>query len=468
MKPWFEVSEKGFKALLSGKKKTFVINELVQNCWDEPITFCKVDVKWDSGNVQLMVEDDSPIGFRDIEHAYVLFADTYKRTSPVHRGRMNIGEKLVLAICINYGAEISTTKGTLEFHPVKGRIHHWSNKRERGSVFKGTFRATKVEYEEMMDHARKLLPPTGIEYYINGERVNSKEIFKSFESTLDTEIFENDVIKIIRRKTEVHLIESSGQSYVFEMGIPVMETDCKWHIDVQQRVPLTIDRESIKPSYLKVLYAEILNHTHNDLVKEEVSTSWVRTGFVDNRIEKDAAKSIMEKRYGDKYLSKSPFDDNANDEAISKKHHLIQGPELSKEEWNKLHELDIIRSTSELYGKNGVLGTDVIPTPAQERMARFVKKVARDYLKMEISVRFVKADVKDGAYFGSNELIFIVNKLPKNFFDEVTADFLDLMYHELGHKAGNHTDHAYHRLLTRLSAQVTMRAWKDHSYLELN
>jgi hypothetical protein len=250
MKPWFAVSEKGLRDMLSGKNKTFIIRELVQNCFDEPITKCIVDIKWNSGKVLLSVEDDSPEGFRNIEHAYTLFADTYKRSSPIHRGRINIGEKLVIAICINHGAKISTTKGTVEFHPTKGRIHHWSIKRERGSIFIGTFRATKDEYQELVDHAKSLLPPSAIDFYVNDEKIKPKIIFKSFKCKLDTEIYDHDIgnWKTLKRETEVHLVESNGQSHVFEMGIPIMATDCKWHIDVQQRVPLTLDRESIRPA----------------------------------------------------------------------------------------------------------------------------------------------------------------------------------------------------------------------------
>ena len=47
----------------------------------------------------LTVEDDSPEGFRDLSHAYTLFAKSYKRGNPEQRGQYNFGEKLVLAVC---------------------------------------------------------------------------------------------------------------------------------------------------------------------------------------------------------------------------------------------------------------------------------------------------------------------------------------------------------------------------------
>ena len=239
-----------------------------------------------------------------------------------------------------------------------------------------------------------------------------------------------------------------------------------WHIDVQQRVPLTLDRESIRPAYLKAVYAEVLNHTYKDIPDDEVSVPWVRTGFVDNRTSKNAVETIFQKRYGNKYLSKNPFDPNANDEAISHGHHLINGAELSKDEWKKLKENNLIQSSTELYGKTGVSGTDVIPTQEQQKFARFVKKVAKEFLGMNIIVKFMKAPVKDGAYFDGVVLTFIVNRLPKDFFNSITEENQNLMIHELGHKAGNHTEHAYHQLLTKLASQLIIRAIKDPSFFK--
>ncbi len=72
-----------------------------------------------------------------------------------------------------------------------------------------------------------------------------------------TDIFNGEILKVQLRDTYIHLIESSDQSYIYEMGIPIMKTDCLWHIDVQQKVQLNIDRDNILPSYVQDLYAEV-------------------------------------------------------------------------------------------------------------------------------------------------------------------------------------------------------------------
>ena len=94
MNNWFEVDTAGLKALQSNKPKTFIINELVQNAWDEDIALCSIRFKYNKDNslLTITVKDDSPEGFKNITHAYTLFADTYKRSDPTKRGRFNLGE----------------------------------------------------------------------------------------------------------------------------------------------------------------------------------------------------------------------------------------------------------------------------------------------------------------------------------------------------------------------------------------
>src|SRR5207237_9152953 len=91
----------------------------------------------------LTVEDDSPEGFRDLSHAYTLFAESYKRSNPEQRGQYNFGEKLVLAVCES--ASISTTKGTVVFAPAEGRIEKPHHKRHRGGLLRGRLRPAREE-----------------------------------------------------------------------------------------------------------------------------------------------------------------------------------------------------------------------------------------------------------------------------------------------------------------------------------
>jgi len=69
---WFEVDRGGLRQLLAGKDKSFIIRELVQNCYDEPgVTRVVVSINKHPGVAfaDVTVKDDAPEGFYDIKHA---------------------------------------------------------------------------------------------------------------------------------------------------------------------------------------------------------------------------------------------------------------------------------------------------------------------------------------------------------------------------------------------------------------
>ena len=115
IKNWFEVDKHGLARILERKGKEFVLFELVQNAWDEPgVTKVGVSLEIRGRNLALLVvEDDAPEGFRDLSHAFTLFADSTKKSNPQQRGRFNLGEKLVLAISDE--VTIRTTRGGIRF-----------------------------------------------------------------------------------------------------------------------------------------------------------------------------------------------------------------------------------------------------------------------------------------------------------------------------------------------------------------
>src|SRR5882724_5074234 len=111
---WFDVDRAGLGKQAEEQSKGRLIGELIQNAVDEAgVTRIAVTLALVPGRplADLTVEDDSPEGFRDLSHAYTLFAESYKRDNPEQRGQFNFGEKMVLAVCES--ASISTTKGTV-------------------------------------------------------------------------------------------------------------------------------------------------------------------------------------------------------------------------------------------------------------------------------------------------------------------------------------------------------------------
>ena len=141
---WFEVDKQGLRNLVERQGKGRLIAELVQNALDEEATTVTVRLLPQPGRplVSLTVEDNAPEGFRNLDHAFTLFADSYKKDLPEKRGRFNLGEKLMLAVCQE--ARLSITTGTVTFEADGSRHVSSRHKRARGSDFAATLRMTRT------------------------------------------------------------------------------------------------------------------------------------------------------------------------------------------------------------------------------------------------------------------------------------------------------------------------------------
>ena len=72
------------------------------------------------------------------------------------------------------------------------------------------------------------------------------------------------------------------------------------------------------------------------------------------------------------------------------------------------------------------------------------------------------------AQFGSNELTFNIAKLGNKFFDKPVSEITtDLILHELGHHAGNHTEEGYHSLITKMAGELVILALEEPEFFEI-
>lgn len=463
---WFTVDKEGLKSLQLGKSKAYVIRELIQNAWDEKISTCKVQTEYNRGTALISVEDDSPEGFRDLRDSFTLFKHTYKRLDATKRGRFNIGEKQVIAICSK--AIIETTKGTVVFDS-KGRFTS-NKKRETGSRITVYISMTKEEYNEILENTKLYLSPKNIIMLINGQKLEYKEPYKIIEATLLTEIEEKGILKKTLRKTQIHVHKVEGDNaYIYEMGIPVMKIECQFSIDIQQKIPLNVDRETVSPSFLKSVFAEVLNTTYEDVPSDSSSQLWIRQATSDKRIQPEALKSVIQKRFGDKVAVANPFDRNSIDEAISHGYKVVSGSELSKEEWANIKDNKLMQSTSDLFGTTFTSAETISePSPNQMLVKAYAQKIALKLLKIHLRVTFVKSNATAIAQYNkeTQTLTFNVSKLPNAFFEnyiETTSKIL----HELGHQFGNHTEHSYHEALTNMAQELIMIALKEPEFFEV-
>lgn len=463
-KKWFEVSKEGLRQLWAGKPKDFIVRELVQNAWDEKISKCSFTSEWQNGIAYLVMEDDSPEGFKDITHAFTLFAPTYKRLIPEKRGRFNVGEKQVLAMCKE--AIVSTTKGTVTFSS-QGRIHK-RLKREKGSIISLTLRMKMDGYKEMLKSVDLYLPPKGIDFRVNDNPILYKEPYKVVEVSLPTEIRNADGMVKAYRKTKVNIHKAEDEAYLYEMGLPVCKINCLYHVDVQQKVPMSIDRNKVTQSYLRKIFTLVLNETYELVPNVNVSDGWVREAMSNKDISDEAVKAVVKTRYGDKVVVANPTDRGSIDDALSHGYKVIYGNELSRPEWKNIRKAGAIKSSSALFPTK--LTDDSEEVEKDENMVKveeLTKKIAKRCLGIDVNVQFFKW-TGAAAQYGLRSLTFNVKKLGRTFFDPPLSDeVIDLILHELAHEKGFHTEVYYHSCLTRMAGELIMLALDEPEFFEL-
>ena len=331
---WYDVNRKGLSKLLEKRGKGFAIFELIQNAWDQNVKNVSVTLTPQDNRpcVEVVVEDDDPDGFSDLSHAFTLFAETQKRDNPEKRGRFNIGEKLVLAICES--AIVESTKGTVEFK-ADGRFES-KHKRAAGSKFTGMMRMTRPEYKDCLDAIKTLIPPNDIITIVNGKKLENRVPYKTVSDTLPTEIADAEgYMRKTRRKTtvEIYKPQNGEQAHIYEMGIPIVAVNDDYHINVFQKVPLNIERDNVTPAYLQELRVLVLNAMHEDLDVEKANAPWVRAAAGDERCAPEAFKSIVAQRFGEKSVAFDPSDPESNVLSASRGFTVVHGNSMSSGEW---------------------------------------------------------------------------------------------------------------------------------------
>jgi hypothetical protein len=466
-KDWFTVDTEGLRQLYSGKSKTIIVRELVQNPWDEDIKNCYLTISPSKyGKITIQVEDDSPIGFRNLEDAYKMFGFSYKRDNPNKRGRMDVGEKISVAMSIS--GEIFTTGGKVIFDK-KGRTIT-TEKRDIGTLVTVVIEGDNEVRNELIDYAYNLIPPSNIKFWVNNELMPSRIPFKTITIPLTTEYLKNGKFVKSIKSTMVDIYKPDGTiaskkaNYIHEMGLPIQEIDCEYGINVNQRVPMSIDRDSVSEAYLQDVYAEVLNATHELLTEQNVSSGWVRTASRDDRITKDALSSVRIKRFGDKSCVFDPLNPVANDDAISNQYNVIRGSEMSAMEWDNMRKFNLIPSTTELFGKTLVDAERVNPTPDMQKVAKLAQYIAQNALGLMITTSFIHLPGNAPcATYGNGHITFNTAKLSKAWFagiNDITnlpgiESILQLIYHEICHSAGMHTEQSYHESLCKVGAYMT-------------
>lgn len=469
-----EVDRRGLAKILEKRGKAFALFELIQNAWDTDATTVAIDLsRPKNGWSYLSVTDNDPKGFHDLSHAYTLFAESIKKGDPSKRGRFNLGEKLVLALC--KWAEVRSTSGTVRFHE-DGTREHMPAATDYGSVFEAEIRMTKAEYDDVCKRIWTLIAPLNCATIFNGQVLTRWQPLASFRCTLPTVMSDEEGnLKRTNRKTIVRIFEpSDGQKpMIYELGIPVVRHDGRFHIDVHQKVPVNLDRDNVPPSYLLKLQAQCFNVTHHLLSPDDSRETWVNDAIGHNDVEDQAVRFALKKRFGEKCFIWDPTDLEANNRLTAEGYTAIAGGTFGKDAWRKIRETGVVKRAGEISPTpHAEDGAKTVPesswTPGMHQVRALCHRLAEKLLGCEIDVQIVYGRGFQ-ACFGTNgrrpQITFFFEVLGRRWFDEWHRELdrtLDLVYHEFAHfYSGNHLSEEYYHALSSLAARGTILALRE-------
>lgn len=464
---WIDVDLDGLRKLLERRGKEFAIYELTQNAWDENISRVEITLsRPERGWSELVVVDDSPEGFRDLTQAYTLYGESTKRANPEKRGAFCIGEKFVLALCSE--VTITSTTGRVSFDE-QGRTHskHPTHRSHVGTRFGGKLRLTVEEWEQIGEKVKLLLPD--VPTFYNGVEIPKRPSIAMFNATLPT-VFADEHGQLRRRErvTQVRVYEllPGETASLYEMGIPVVETGDRYHVSVEQKVPLNMERDNVTPSFLRAVRVAVVNALGTQLDKETAAANWVREAAADPNINGIAFKHIIAQRFGGQAVVYDPSDIGSNREASSQDFTVVSGGSLSAGEWENVRRTGAIQPAGRLFPTN--LGSREPDksydrsewTPEMNYYAKFVEYVSPHLVGHQVTLSFIRDKrMVCGQFFGT---WFMVNLAHHDVTDWRTN--IELMLHELAHtvvQSNDHLSHEFYETVGTLGAKLALLLARD-------
>lgn len=356
MSSWFDVDRAGLAAVLERRGKFFALAELISNAWDSGATAVQVALTPIGGQPYAMLGVcDNGEGFADLEEARVLFGRSRRAGDSTKRGRFNLGEKMVLALCRS--ATITTRSGSIRFN-ADGTSRRSAETMD-GTSFLAEIRMTRDELEACVDAMRRLLPPVATTF--NGRELLRPDSLATFRVKLPTEIADAD--GLLRRTTATATVEvfeaGDGAGELLELGVPVVETDNGYRVNVLQKVPLNMDRDNVTPGFLRAVNAAVLNHLHEHLSPEAAAAPWAQEAAGDARATPEAVKAVLVKRFGERAVIATPGDPTANAMAEAAGFTVIPGGAMSGDAWANVRKHELLVPAGKAF-----------PTPSAEDLAK--------------------------------------------------------------------------------------------------
>jgi hypothetical protein len=320
------------------------------------------------------------------------------------------------------------------------------------------------------------LPPAGISVGINLRNLPARKMQGSFHCKLPTRILGSDGMPApSTRETIVKVWEvlEGEDAHIYELGIPVVsfapQDGMKWHVDVGQKVPLNKDRDNVTPAFKSLLLVEVLNHLHEQVMKEDVTANWVVEAASQPQATKEATQHVLDEAYGKNRVAASVTDPEANNKAVANGYTVIpsRGMTPGMRENAKVFGLlpvshDLFRTPKPFSNDPNAPPVEVIDenewSGGMKGVAAYSKFLARELMGRDIVVYHVKelGEGSRAAYGPSGILYFSLKGLGRSWFMPPEEEKVDaLVVHEFGHEyEANHLSEQYHKALCKLAARL--------------
>jgi len=466
---WFDVDPNGLRDILARKGHGFIVHELVQNAWDADGVKCVgVTIRDDKGMLELTIADDALAGVEDLSDLYTLFAPSKKKHNVKKRGRFNMGEKLAIS-CAN-SALVSSTKGTIYFRANGRREYNGDRKLDIGTQVTLRFIGIEKLREALIAAARQMIPPVPTTLILDGkEELVSAPTYKATVTgvQLPTEYASEDGrLHPSIRKTDVVVYERGNElPMLYEMGVPVCETNLPWHVDVYQKIPLTMDRTSVTRPFLRRLGVVLLNNLYQLLTTEAAATEpWVREAASDKECTSIATKHLLRIRFGEKAVAFDPSDPEANMRAVSEGYTVVHGGSMSKGEWTNVRQAEAIKPAGQVTPTHFATaaageGGKVLDELTFEQLSSDERQLAQ-YLSWltgrlvgPITIRYFRDRGWDTTAGCGSDRVLVVNLARFNW--QKSHEIHWVVLHELAHlRESNHLSDEYHKEICRLGARL--------------
>ncbi len=370
--PMFEVDLAGLRELEGGREPWRFAFEPLANVFDEARgyvegrarpTWCAITIEWQSNprGVLLRIEDDGA-GFDNPADIYTLFGTTAKRSEPGVAGRFNAGEKQLIAAarCATVVTVPERSAGTTVTFPIDGDertiVHHRVPPRPRGTMVEALMPWSKAEAEAVRQALMMVLPPRGLRLTVDGVEVSGLTVEATVRVTLPTVALIEGVLRGTERKTLVDVFNPlMGEPWLYELGIPVcslVESEFRHSLNVLQKVPVPMSRDSVTPAYLHRLIGTVIEAAALDgkmlLGAEDDGAAHLKRSL-DYVKRPEALRATVHAVYGEQAV-RSSSDAMSNAVAAAQGRPVVSGRQFGTETRKRLEQDGLLPTAHAVYG----------------------------------------------------------------------------------------------------------------------